>query len=80
MNPVLFYGHREGEFAAFSNFYPAEFQWNGWKWACSEQAFMCHKSDDPAYQRSVRKTTDPFDVKALGREVKLRPIVTAKNP
>lgn len=72
-DPVLFYGHRNGEYAAFSNFYPARFELDGMKWACSEQAFMYFKSDDPDYQKKVRKTPDPFEVKALGRTATLKP-------
>ena len=72
MKPVLFYGHHSGEFAAFSNFYPAEFEYGGWKWACSEQAYMYYKSNDPAYQKKVKATKDPWAVKKLGRAMVLR--------
>lgn len=72
-DPVLFYGHREGVYAAFSNFFPAEFELDGWKWACSEQAFMYHKSDDPDYQHKMKRTKDPFAAKKLGRQANLKP-------
>lgn len=71
--PVLFYGHREGTYSAFSNFYPAEFVIDGISFACSEQAFMYKKSDAATYQARVRRTTDPFEVKKLGRTATLRP-------
>jgi hypothetical protein len=71
-DPVLFYGHTEGIYAAFSNFYLAEFELDGMKWACSEQAFMYFKSDDKEYQKKVRKTTDPYEVKRLGRTADLK--------
>lgn len=70
--PILFYGHTCGEFAAFSNFYPAEFVLDGWTWACSEQAYMYFKSDDIDYQKSVKHTKDPYAVKKIGRKAKLR--------
>lgn len=70
--PVLFYGHREGIYAPFSNFYPAEFDLDGWKWACSEQAFMYFKSNDKDYQYKMRRTKDPFEAKRLGRTCSLR--------
>lgn len=73
MKPVLFYGHREGAYAAFSNWYPASFTLKGMQWANSEQALMYFKSDDPDYRQVVRATTDPGRVKKLGRMVKLRP-------
>jgi hypothetical protein len=73
MTPVLFYGHTSGEFKAFSNFYYAEFYLDGVQWACSEQAYMYAKSDDPTYRRKIKKTQNPFEVKALGRKVELRP-------
>jgi hypothetical protein len=71
--PILFYGHTEGTYAAFSNFYPAEFDLNGWKWACSEQAYMYFKSSDKDYQYNVKRTKDPYAVKKLGRKAKLIP-------
>jgi len=73
MKPVLFYSHREGPFAAFSNFYPASFELDGWTWACSEQAFMSYKSKDKSYQAKIRRASNPFDAKSLGRNAELRP-------
>lgn len=72
-DPVLFYGHKSGVFAAFSNFYPAQFVLDGHTFACSEQAYMLRKSDEPTYQDLVLQTTDPFQVKRLGRAAVLRP-------
>ena len=72
--PVLFYGHRAGTYAAFSNWYGgAPFEFEGVRFANSEQAMMYFKSDDSAYRRKVLKTPDPGSVKRLGRTVKLRP-------
>ena len=73
MEPVLFYGHREGTYAAFSNFYPASFKLKDTTFSCSEQALMYGKSKDPEYRKKVLKTTDPFAVKKLGRACTLRP-------
>lgn len=72
-DPVLFYGHREGTYASFSNFYPAEFVIRDIRFACSEQAFMYGKSKDPEYRQKVLKTPDPYKVKRLGRSAVLRP-------
>lgn len=71
--PVLFYGHRSGEFAAFSNWYPAPFVYCGHTFANSEQALMWEKSNDPDYKKRVLKTPNPRDVKMLGRACKLVP-------
>lgn len=71
--PVLFYGHKSGLYASFSNFYPAEFVLDGHTFGCSEQAFMLAKSDEPTYQDLVLRTPDPYKVKRLGRAAVLRP-------
>jgi len=71
--PVLFYGHTHGEFAAFSNFYPAVLTVDFITFACSEQAFMYGKSKDSGYRKKVLATPDPYQVKKLGRSVRLRP-------
>lgn len=71
--PVLFYGHRESPYASFSNFFPCEFELDGKKWSCSEQALMFYKSEDKSYQKKILQTKDPHTVKALGRQAKLRP-------
>lgn len=72
-HPVLFYGHTEGVYASFSNFYPAKFHLDGIDWACSEQAFMSFKSEDPAYKTKLRQATSPFEAKRLGRTANLIP-------
>lgn len=71
-DPVLFYGHRSGTYAAFSNWYPAAFTFEGVRFANSEQAMMYYKSEDKAYRARVRKTPNPAAVKRLGRSVELR--------
>lgn len=71
--PVLFYSHREGPYAAFSNWYPASFTLLGLSFANSEQAMMFGKSKDKAYRKRVLATPDPGQVKALGRSVEMRP-------
>ena len=73
MEPALFYGRREGTYACFSNFYPAEFVLRDIRFACSEQALMYGKSKDPEYRKKVLATTDPYRVKKLGRACVLRP-------
>jgi ribA/ribD-fused uncharacterized protein len=42
-------------------------------WACSEQAYMYYKSTDKSYQKAIRRATNPYDAKRLGRQVDLRP-------
>lgn len=71
--PVLFYGHQNGLYCAFSNFHPAQFILDGHTFACSEQAFMLGKSEDPVYRKRVLETTNPYEVKKIGRSAKLRP-------
>ena len=71
--PILFYGHKNGLYCAFSNFHPAEFVLDGITFACSEQAFMYGKSDAPAYRARILETTNPSEVKKIGRSAKLRP-------
>lgn len=72
-SPVFFYGHRNGPFAAFSNWYPAEFEWKGVTWATSEHAFMSQKApNDKAFQARLADSVDPADAKKWGRKVKLR--------
>ena len=65
-SPVLFSG------GPFSNFYPATFSLNGHNFSNSEQAFMFFKSEDPTYKSKLLSTSDPKEVKKLGRKVKLR--------
>lgn len=73
MDQILFYGHVKGLFSAFSNFAPAPFEFLGYQFACSEQAFMFGKSEDSDYRAKVLATPNPYEVKALGRKVNLRP-------
>lgn len=71
---IFFYGHTNGPYRCFSNFYqPVKFTYNGMDWNCSEQAFMYYKSLDPTYQKSIRRSSDPYHIKRLGRNVVLRP-------
>jgi ribA/ribD-fused uncharacterized protein len=70
--PILFYG-TQSEYGEFSNWFPADFVYDGKKWSNTEQAFMYYKSEDPEYREKIRATSDPRVVKKLGRECKLRP-------
>ena len=57
----------------FSNWYPTRFTYKNIIWENSEQAFMWEKAmtfKDFYIANEIRKTPDPKDVKALGREVK----------
>lgn len=42
---VLFYGHRSGEYACFSSWYPAEFMLDEYHWSNSEQAYVRNKNE-----------------------------------
>jgi hypothetical protein len=70
-SPILFYG-TQSEYGEFSNWFPADFLYDGHKWANTEQAFMYYKSDDSEYRKQVRAASDPRAVKKLGRNCKLR--------
>lgn len=72
MTPVLFYGHRGGPYAAFSNWYPCTFEHDGLVWQNSEQCLMYYKSEDKRHRSAVRSTSDPGECKRLGRSVALR--------
>jgi ribA/ribD-fused uncharacterized protein len=71
-DPVLFYGHRSGQYRSFSNWYPVEFTHDGHTFRNSEQAMMYYKSNDPVYRRQVLRTANPAEVKALGRRCEMR--------
>lgn len=73
MKPILFGRDRDSVYAAFSNFHPAAFDLDGHRWACSEQAYMYRKSDDPEYQTKVLATPKGSEVKRLGSTATLRP-------
>ena len=71
-NRILFYGHTEGDFACFSNFYPAEFYCKGHRWSNSEQCFMSFKDDSPEFQKKIKRASNPFEAKALGRQAAIK--------
>ena len=58
----------------FSNFVTADIQYRGYSFSTTEQAFMYAKavafSDDITAIKLLDPTLDPWDAKALGREVK----------
>ena len=70
---ILFYSHKSGAYACFSNFYKAKFVLDGITFAHSEQALMYFKSEDKEYRRKLLLETNPAKCKALGRKCKLRP-------
>lgn len=71
MKPILFYGHHSGKYKCFSNFYPISFKLNDYIWSTSEQAFMSFKDNSKDYQNKIRKATNPFDAKRIGRSANL---------
>ena len=71
--PVLFYSHTSGEFACFSNFYRSRLvDDKGTAFCCTEQWLMWNKAvvfNDAERARLIMETTDPAEIKALGRLV-----------
>ena len=76
---VLFYGHTNGSYYYFSNFYPSEFTFDGIKFNCSEQAYVYFKSSDKEFRRKLLRESDPFKIKKMGRNCKLDPKWDAKK-
>eukprot|EP00045_Choanoeca_perplexa_P007388 m.66466 g.66466 ORF g.66466 m.66466 type:complete len:163 (-) comp14056_c0_seq1:2221-2709(-) len=69
---IYFYGHSKGPYPMFSNFYPAEFDYEGHHFHSSEQALMYGKAivmGDQASAQTLLRTTKPAACKALGRKV-----------
>lgn len=65
---ITFYGKN----SPYSNFYYVEFDYKGYKVTSSEQAFMLEKAlmfDDSMVER-ILSTTNPVEIKKLGRKVK----------
>lgn len=57
----------------FSNFHPAEYEYDGNVFTCSEQGFMHSKAvlfGDHAIAEEILKTTSPMKIKQLGRQVR----------
>ncbi len=73
MDAILFYGHKNGRYKCFSNWYSCSFTYQGYTWSNSEQALMYFKSFDKEYQKKIKKANNPAVAKKLGRQVKLRP-------
>jgi len=72
--PILFYGHTEGKYQSFSNFYPSPFtDENGNAFVCTEQWLMYNKAitfNDSAMARLIMQATEPRKMKKYGRQVK----------
>lgn len=56
-----------------SNFYPAVFLYNGYKWPHAEAAYQAMKSTDPKIHESFVRMTNPGEAKRAGKLVELRP-------
>ena len=65
---ITFYGKN----SPYSNFYYVEFEYKGYKVTSSEQAFMLEKAlmFDKSMVERVLSTTNPAEIKKLGRKVK----------
>lgn len=73
-NCVLFWGGDD----IYSNFYMHQFEYDGIRWQCSEQAFMAEKAkffnDFETYEKIINMDIDdpnfPLSCKQLGRAIK----------
>ena len=73
MRTVICFDNRAGENFCFSNWYEAEFEVDGRRFASVEQYMMYEKArlfGDPETAEKVLKITDAAQIKALGRQVK----------
>jgi ribA/ribD-fused uncharacterized protein len=61
-----------GEYRFLSNFYPAEFVWEGIVWPTSEHAFQAAKTLDKNERLQLSKILNPGDVKRAGKKLDLR--------
>lgn len=69
MEPILFF---TDEYAFLSNFYPAEFVWDGIVWSSSEHAYQAAKVTDRAERLRMSKIKGPGAVKREGKVVEIR--------
>jgi ribA/ribD-fused uncharacterized protein len=70
---TLFYGHKEGPMAIFSNFYPIQFTHRDIVFENSEQALMYEKAllfEDRDAAALILQAKTPFEAKSIGRKVK----------
>ena len=73
---VFFWGHRKGKKigkTCFSQWYEIGFEVDGHKYNCAEQYMMAQKAwlfKDLEIFAKILDSTDPKEIKALGREVK----------
>ncbi len=61
-----------GEHRFLSNFFRAEFVWDGIVWPTSEHAYQAAKTLDAKVRLEISRTPKPGDVKRLGKKVILR--------
>ena len=72
---VFFWGHRKGKKigkTCFSQWYEIEFEVDGHRYNCAEQYMMAQKAwlfKDRSVFAKILDSTDPKEIKALGREV-----------
>lgn len=63
----------DGEYAWLSNMWPAEIEYNGYTWACTEVAYQAMKSDDPAVWEEFSHIKEGRIAKKRGQELVIRP-------
>lgn len=61
------------EYAFLSNFYPAEFEWNGIVWQTAEHAYQAMKCASKDEFKIIREASHPALAKKLGRVCNVRP-------
>lgn len=64
---IQFYG------GPFSNFIPTPIELDGALWPTVEHYFQAQKTTDPVAREQIRTAPGPWEAKALGRSVALRP-------
>lgn len=70
---IPFYSHTRGLYRCFSQFYSCQFTIDGLTFNCAEQWMMYSKAmlfKDNNIAKEILKTSDPSQIKALGRKVR----------
>jgi ribA/ribD-fused uncharacterized protein len=63
----------KGEYQFLSNFYPAEFVWDGIVWLNSEAAYQAAKSADRSVRLTFSAMANPSAAKRAGKVIERRP-------
>lgn len=74
-NAIYFYGHKNGQYACMSNFYPCNFVDDDNQFNCSEQYFMYQKClmfdpENTELLNAILHSQNPTKIKQFGRQVR----------